>query len=205
MHASEAKATTRLHGTCHSRASPIRRAPIFQAGGWGFVARCSRGVVLAFALCALSTPVESGVHATDGSHELFCNSSVREQSWKLFSTTDRGHNQFERAAFVMQDENGHYVFSRFVEGESPWRITFSGEIPPGTLAIFHTHPAGRPHPSASDTQTSRQTGLPVYVLTMWHVFKTDGTGIESVWNGHWGDSRRKTNPRGSPCKVAAAE
>jgi hypothetical protein len=44
-------------------------------------------------------------------------------------------------------------------------------IPPGTIAIVHTHPVQYPRPSERDKQEATRLRIPIYVLTIQGVYK----------------------------------
>jgi hypothetical protein len=87
--------------------------------------------------------------------------------------------QFEAAAFLVRATDGKvncYLWPRAVE---PLSQTWLGEMPEGTIAIAHTHPAGYGWmPSRADRAVASATGLPIFVATLWDISKFDPVANE---------------------------
>ena len=90
----------------------------------------------------------------------------------------------EVAAFVVR--NGvetHLV--HWPTSEEPHMAKWRGAIPPGTIAIVHTHRNRDTKPSRNDIRTAARVRLPVYVITPTRITVTDGDGVYTLAKGRW--------------------
>lgn len=71
----------------------------------------------------------------------------------------------EEAAFLIRLDDDAYALVVWPGSGDVDRGRWEGAVPPNTVAIVHTHPGWLPMPSAIDRATSRDSGLPVYVVT----------------------------------------
>ncbi|MGZ7039128.1 MAG: Mov34/MPN/PAD-1 family protein [Thermoanaerobaculia bacterium] len=83
----------------------------------------------------------------------------------LFRAAYFGRANYERAAFLVMESDGTLDCH-------DWPATFSfkaehwtGEVPDGTVAIAHTHPARVRQPSRDDIDSAARVGVPVFVVT----------------------------------------
>jgi hypothetical protein len=79
----------------------------------------------------------------------------------------------ERAAFIIGHEDGSLSCQLWPPMNRYHQEVFHGSLPPGTLAIIHTHPNGSPRPSVEDQLEADRLGIPIYVLTRLEVFKAE--------------------------------
>jgi hypothetical protein len=87
---------------------------------------------------------------------------IRELQWANRAGAFDGS---ERAAFVVDSGNGALACLAWPSTHQHEQETFHGAIPPGTIAIIHTHPITVTMPSRQDEDQSRRLGIPIYVLT----------------------------------------
>jgi hypothetical protein len=72
---------------------------------------------------------------------------------------------FEQAAFIVRQPDGDLA-SVYWPSEHAFRsATWTGPVPPGAIAIIHTHPLRMPLPSQNDRAEATRTGLTIYVVT----------------------------------------
>jgi len=79
----------------------------------------------------------------------------------------------EAAAFLVRDDDGSLMMVLWPRTEFSRKETFRGAIPPGTVAIVHTHPPMMERPSRGDLAEAKRLGLPIYVVTFWQVWVAD--------------------------------
>jgi len=118
--------------------------------------------------------------------EIACDRSFLSDAWSLLAGAAYGASYHERAAFVLSEADGLHTFQIWPSDRSPFMVAFVGEIPPGTVAIMHTHPSARSDlPSPEDQFLARRSGLPVYVVSRRRISKTDGSTTRTLWVGDW--------------------
>jgi hypothetical protein len=91
-----------------------------------------------------------------------------------------GFGHAEAAAFIVRCRGGGIGYIAWPANGEPDAARWEGAIPAGTLAIVHTHPNALPLPSSIDAATARRTHVPVYVVTVAAVAKTDGISISRL-------------------------
>ncbi len=93
----------------------------------------------------------------------------------------------EGAAFVVDRGDGELACLVWPHTHQYHQETFNGAMPPGTVAIIHTHPMRVPMPSPQDIRESRRVGIPIYVLTPTRVTKAVPTSASpvTVHRGTW--------------------
>jgi hypothetical protein len=98
-----------------------------------------------------------------------------------------GHWKTERAAFIVRDDNSHYRCVAWPSDGRLYRQEFHGRIPPGTVAIVHTHPSELPDASVGDRATAVRMSLPIFVLTPLNinVITIEGASIPIFRNRQW--------------------
>ncbi|MGZ5446347.1 MAG: Mov34/MPN/PAD-1 family protein [Thermoanaerobaculia bacterium] len=89
-----------------------------------------------------------------------------------------------QGAFVIRNGDGLLYFVPWPPSRSSL-LRWRGRVPPGTVAIVHTHPPMRAVPSEFDAATAQRLGLPVYILTPLRIVKTTGDKTDVVKNGKW--------------------
>ena len=94
----------------------------------------------------------------------------------------------EEAAFLIRDARGAVFFLRWRANGELNRAAWNGPLPAGTVAIVHTHPNWLPLPSHLDARVARETSLPVYVVTLTRISRTDGGKPVVVVSGDWSGS-----------------
>ena len=118
---------------------------------------------------------------------------ARDLEW---SNRSGSFDRLERAAFIVDDGEGQLRCIAWPATQEHERATFNGYVPPGTLAIIHTHPVTVPWPSLQDQAESRRLGIPIYALTPRSITKaTPGEQPVMVHHGNWLDPA----PGGHPC------
>lgn len=110
----------------------------------------------------------------------FSRELLRENTVGAFQGT-------ERAAFVVDRGNGELACLIWPHTHEHLQEAFAGAMPPGTVAIIHTHPMRVPMPSPQDHIESLRLGIPIYVLTPTRVTKAVPTSARPVivYRGEW--------------------
>ena len=114
--------------------------------------------------------------------------AVRGVLTELLRNARYGCVNTEEAAFLIRDAHGATFFLRWRADGELNRATWRGPIPAGTVAIVHTHPNWLPMPSNIDARVARETSLPVYVVTLTRIARTDGGKPLLVARGDWSGS-----------------
>lgn len=99
----------------------------------------------------------------------------------------------EAAAFLVRDDDGSLMMVLWPRTEFSRKETFRGAIPPGTVAIVHTHPPRMERPSRGDLAEAKRLGLPIYVVTFWQVWVADPsseTALLIVSRNSWRPAER---------------
>ena len=78
---------------------------------------------------------------------------------------------YERAAFVIEQNDGSMVCRPWPSMHSYLSESFHGLMPERTLAIVHTHPVEYRMPSEKDREEATRLGIPIYVVTLRGVYK----------------------------------
>ena len=89
-------------------------------------------------------------------------------------------DQQEVAAFIVQDESGATSCLLWPHTANVRSEHYRGAIPAGTVAVAHTHPLFAEQPSRGDVAESKRIGLPIYVITRWHLYVVDPQSGESI-------------------------
>ena len=97
---------------------------------------------------------------------------LRAGQWGFFNT--------ERAAFIVDSGNGSFDSVDWPPTGAAFEEQFHGKIPERTRAIIHTHPFLWPLPSDQDRMEAVRLGIPIYVLTVRAIYKTEGFRITAV-------------------------
>lgn len=117
--------------------------------------------------------------------ELAHDPRVRVAFWDLLADARFGFGSTEEAMFVVRTADGTLDFVRWVSTRLPHQAQWAAAMPPGVLAIVHTHPNSRPRPSLQDVHTALRRNVPVYVLTHKRIMKTVGGEVVDVMKGDW--------------------
>ncbi|HEX2833116.1 MAG TPA: hypothetical protein VHW00_08880 [Thermoanaerobaculia bacterium] len=91
----------------------------------------------------------------------------------------------EQGAFVARASDGTLYFIVWPPGPERDILRWRGRIPPGTIAILHTHPPASPAASKIDERAARSSRIPVYVITNGGIARTLGEGSEMIVSGDW--------------------
>ena len=96
----------------------------------------------------------------------------------LLAESGYGRLPRERAAFLIREADGSLTLEHWGHGARR-HATFRGAVPPGTIAILHTHPRGDARPSAQDRDEAARLRMPVVVITTRGVVAAlpDGTEV----------------------------
>lgn len=81
----------------------------------------------------------------------------------------------EVAAFIIRESHDGIGCVLWPRRDLEFAATFHGRVPPTTVAIVHSHPAGAP-PSRGDFEAARIANLPIYVVTRTEVWFVDPAG-----------------------------
>jgi hypothetical protein len=114
--------------------------------------------------------------------------AVRGVLTELLRNARYGCVNTEEAAFLIRDAHGSTFFLRWRANGELNRATWHGPLPAGTVAIVHTHPNWLPMPSNIDARVARETSLPVYVVTLTRISRTNGGKPLLVAKGDWSGS-----------------
>src|SRR5258708_6123940 len=79
-------------------------------------------------------------------------------------------DDFEQAAFIIRHQDGGLSTIDWPSGHLFRKASWSGPVPPGTIAIIHTHPLRMPRPSQIDMVEATRTGLTIYAVTPPSIF-----------------------------------
>jgi len=122
---------------------------------------------------------------------------LRKSEWGLVG-------QFERAAFVVEHDDGSLECELWPSTHAFRSESFHGTVPPGTVAIVHSHPAGLTAPSYHDMDLARRLGIPNYVLTINGVTKAvpGSMTAASVVHGYGWFNRKIAQTARAPSRPA---
>ena len=101
----------------------------------------------------------------------------------LSDVSERGArttSDMEVAVFIVKAPNGHLSCLLWPHTASIRSAHYDGPVPPGTIALAHTHPIYAERPSRGDVAQALRIGLPIYVVTRWHLYVVDPTTGQSV-------------------------
>lgn len=93
----------------------------------------------------------------------------------LASRGSYGIHYAERGAFLVRDEDGEVGCILWPFTGEFHKISYSVPIPPGTIAIAHTHPRCCRDLSAGDRRESQRLHLPIIAVSMGTMHLTDGS------------------------------
>ncbi|HLJ75037.1 MAG TPA: Mov34/MPN/PAD-1 family protein [Thermoanaerobaculia bacterium] len=115
----------------------------------------------------------------------------------MWSNRFGSFDRVERAAFIIDRGDGEIRCVMWPDADQHERASFRGSIPPGTIAIIHSHPLNVPWPSNQDIREARRLGIAIYALTPTSVTKAlpSNDPPARVRNGFWLDPV----PKGHPC------
>lgn len=116
---------------------------------------------------------------------LFDEPVVRRTCRQLLQKARFGFSDIEFAAFIVRDSDGNLSSVAWAPSVPPNPSRWSGNFPPGAVAIVHTHPNAIPDPSHVDVHTAKTSRLPVYVITRSLITATDGERTRVVAKGEW--------------------
>jgi hypothetical protein len=120
----------------------------------------------------------------------------------MWSNRFGSFDRVERAAFIIDRGDGQIRCVMWPDTDQHERASFHGTIPPGTIAIIHTHPLNVLWPSEQDIREARRLGITIYALTPTSVTKALPSNDRPVLvrSGFWLDPA----PKGHPCSRMAA-
>jgi len=99
--------------------------------------------------------------------QLHCREDVRANMMKAWMTAANGSKNYEAAFLIREDGSIDWLGSTY-----EYRSMHLGKIPPGTVAVFHTHPNdGREGLSQADRNVADQNGVFVYVISIQGLYK----------------------------------
>ena len=103
----------------------------------------------------------------------------------------RGANKtdnMEVASFITRNADGTLSCVRWPHTASIRAAHYQGAIPPGTVAVAHTHPQQFEKPSSGDIEQAKRIGLPIYVISRWYLYVIDpssGASIALITQKNW--------------------
>jgi hypothetical protein len=127
---------------------------------------CSVRRLLPLLLFALALPLQAAdaVYESAAGHACFVD-LLKRTGWGLAGP-------WERAAFVVINNDGTYGCVEWPSLHVYQSESFYGFIPPNTVAIVHTHPVQFVHPSFHDDEEATRLDLPIYTITIRGVYKS---------------------------------
>jgi len=114
-------------------------------------------------------------------------STLRAPAYRLWEAAGFGHENSERAAWILKDSAGRLRWLDWPDGRRYLRALWEGPVPADAVAIAHTHPAVvNPKPSEQDIETARRLRLPVYTVSRSGIWKAvpDGS-VVAVDDAFW--------------------
>ena len=87
---------------------------------------------------------------------------------------------FERAAFVIEGEDGSLSCDPWPSTHGYLAESFHGIVPAHAIAIVHTHPVRFPMPSQQDQDDATRLRIPNYVVSVLGVYKSVPGGVRGV-------------------------
>ena len=107
----------------------------------------------------------------------------------------RTTDEMEVAVFIVRTPDGHLSCLLWPHTDSVRSAHYDGPIPPGTIALAHSHPIySSEKPSPGDVVQAQRIGLPIYVVTRWCLYVVDpltGQSVELIQQKNW----TRGNPR----------
>jgi hypothetical protein len=123
----------------------------------------------------------------------------------LLARASFGHGELERSAFLVRADGEDSACLLWPSNGVRFRAVWVGVVPPGTIAIAHTHPARSPDPSPTDHDVADRLGIPVLVLTVNRISAAipgSRVPLELLRDSCWTRSRDATlrcdEPTGNP-------
>jgi hypothetical protein len=173
-------------GLIHHRPTVSKEAAVLNLSVSIFVALLSLPPVdLAPAAEASDATTELPVRASV-EESMLSDSATRAYLAHLLRLGGGGFRNTERAAFLVIDDDGNYRCLLWPYHNGFLREEFHGTIPPGTVAVMHTHPNRYPHPSLHDQGEAVRIGLPFLVVSRQHIYAVTLEGrvlaiVEREW------------------------
>ena len=93
-----------------------------------------------------------------------CSTEAIEHYARLNAAAAMTRHESERGAFLVRRSDGRLTELRWQPGEATG-ASYTGRIPPGCIAIIHTHPLVAPEPSVQDVAEAKRLHLPIVVIT----------------------------------------
>jgi proteasome lid subunit RPN8/RPN11 len=93
-----------------------------------------------------------------------CSTEAIQLYARLNAAAAMARHESELGAFLVRRSDGHLTALRWQPGEAAG-ATYTGRIPPGCIAIIHTHPIVAPQPSRHDIAEALRLRLPIVVIT----------------------------------------
>ena len=73
--------------------------------------------------------------------------------------------ELEVAAFIVRGEDGTLALRSWPDQRRFRTAQWSGPLPPGAIAIIHSHPPMMPLPSAMDRREAERLQIPIYAVS----------------------------------------
>jgi len=126
--------------------------------------------------------------STDACGEL-CHNDAVEQYAHLNALAAMRRYESERAAFLVRRLDGRLTIVAWPPGDHA-DASYTGRIPPGCVAVIHTHPAASPQPSKQDMAEAQRIGVPIVVITPQSVTVATPEGATvQLLSGDWARSQ----------------
>jgi proteasome lid subunit RPN8/RPN11 len=113
--------------------------------------------------------------------------TLRAPAYRLWASADFGSTPRECAAWIVPNGSGGLRWENWPNERRFLTAQWKGAVPPGAVAIVHTHPAVvDPKPSEQDVETARRLRVPVYAVSRSGIWKAvpDGS-IVAVEDSRW--------------------
>lgn len=126
-----------------------------------------RGACVLLHLLLLAAPAIAADTVFDSDSGRGCFATIlKESGWSLLGP-------YEHAAFIVERADGSFECVKWPHLHTFLGETYTGPIPPGTVAIAHTHPFDRPYPSQQDKAEATRLAMPIYVITIRAIYRAD--------------------------------
>jgi hypothetical protein len=108
--------------------------------------------------------------------DLSSDPHVREMMRMLWRAAGLGTTCWERAAWIVRNEDGSYSCVQVPPSRECFRLTLSSERPEGAVALMHTHPSklgAMRIDEGNDANVAEKIGLPLYTIGAAGLFRYD--------------------------------
>jgi hypothetical protein len=105
-------------------------------------------------------------------------------------------DESEVGAFIVRGADGELSCILWPRTYARLSARYVGPIPPGVVAMAHTHPLHYPQPSHGDVAVARRVGLPSYVVSRWEIYVIDPSSNDRFARFAYDWTRSRTSKTG---------